>query len=238
MKHLLPKLPYDYAALEPHIDAPTMKLHHDAHHASYVANLNAALEEFPALQARSALWLFLNPGEVPDSIRQTVHDNAGGHLNHSLFWRLMSPVSPVSPVRGTAPQGELLDAINDAFGNVAQFKKIFNEAGTQVFGSGWVWLVRVKGVGGKLQILTTSGHDNPLTQGHYPLLVNDVWEHAYYLKHQNRRPDYLEGWWSVANWDEAGRRFAHAHRSTDFDIEAESSMLDWEAEGGAVAVTS
>lgn len=235
MKHVLPSLPYEQSALEPHVDTRTMMLHHDGHHASYVAKLNEVLEKFPALQTRSALWLFLNPGEVPDSIRETVHNNAGGHLNHSLFWRLMSPASHV---RDSLPHGALLDAINDSFGSVAQFKKLFAEAGNKVFGSGWVWLVRSKGEGGKLQIQTTSGHDNPLTQGNYPLLVNDVWEHAYYLKHQNRRSDYLEGWWSVVNWDEVGRRIAHAHRSTDFDMAAECALLDWETEGGHVAVTS
>ena len=229
MKRVLPSLPYDYAALEPHVDARTMMLHHDQHHASYVANLDAALEKFPALQARSALWLLLNSGEVPESIRTLVHNSAGGHVNHSLFWRVMSPA------RGSVPAGPLAVAINEAFGSLEQFKARFVEAGGKVFGSGWVWLARAQREGGALQILTTSGHDNPLMEGHYPLLVNDVWEHAYYLKHENRRPDYLNGWWPVVNWEEVGRRFEHANRSAELDLEGESALLAWEGEGGLLA---
>ena len=229
MKHILPPLPYDHAALEPHVDARTMMLHHDKHHASYVASLNAALEKFPALQARSALWLMLNLNEVPESIRTVVRINAGGHVNHSLLWRVMSPA------HRSVPAGALGDAINEAFGSLEQFKARFAEAGGKVFGSGWVWLARAQREGGGLQILITSGHDNPLMEGHYPLLVNDVWEHAYYLKYENRRPDYLNGWWPVVNWEEVGRRFEHARRSAELDLEGEGALLAWENEGGLLA---
>ena len=229
MKHVLPPLPYNHAALEPHVDARTMMLHHDKHHASYVESLNAALEKYPALQARSALWLLLNLGEVPESVRTAVRNNAGGHVNHSLLWRVMAPA------RGSVPAGALADAINKAFGSLEQFKVRFAEAGGKLFGSGWVWLARAQREGGGLQILTTSGPDNPLMEGHYPLLVNDVWEHAYYLKHENRRPDYLNGWWPVVNWQEVGRRFEHVKRSAELDLEGEGALLAWENEGGLLA---
>lgn len=218
MKHLLPPLPYDHAALEPHIDARTMKLHHDMHHASYVKNLNAALEKYPELQERTATWLLRNRGKVPEAARKTVHNNAGGHVNHSMFWLAMSPTG------GGEPGGALAIAIKRDFGSFGLFKKRFAEAGTRVFGSGWVWLVSVRQEGGKLQIDTTTGHDNPLTQGHFPLLVNDVWEHAYYLKHENRRPDYLDGWWAVANWEEAARRFGLASGAVVKELEDETGL--------------
>jgi Fe-Mn family superoxide dismutase len=219
MKHLLPPLSYGYAALEPHIDAHTMMLHHDKHHASYVTNLNSALEDFPALQERTASWLLLNLGGVPEKIRMAVRHNAGGHINHSLFWRAMSPMGD------GAPTGLFADAIRRDFGNFEQFKARFDDAGAKLFGSGWVWLVRMQQDGGKLEVTTTSGHDNPLTQGHFPLLVNDVWEHAYYLKYENRRADYLKGWWSVVNWEEAAGRFERSdQRAKD----------NWESEGGAL----
>jgi Fe-Mn family superoxide dismutase len=217
MKHVLPSLPYDYAALEPHIDARTMKLHHDKHHAGYVANLNAALEKFPALRERTAIWLLLNLSEVPPAARTAVHHNAGGHVNHSLFWRAMSPTG------GGAPAGLFADAINRDFGSLEQFKTAFVEAGSKVFGSGWVWLARAQRGGGKLELFTTAGHDNPLMQGHFPVLVNDVWEHAYYLKYENRRADYLKAWWSIVNWEEAARRFERS------DLSAQAR---WEADGG------
>ena len=200
LKHVLPALPYDYSALEPHIDARTMKLHHDKHHASYVEKLNAALEKYPKLHERSPIWLLLNLGQVPEEVRIAVRNNAGGHVNHSMFWRAMSPQS------GGEPTGAFADAINRDFGGLEKFKAKFDEAGEKVFGSGWVWLARAQD-GGKLDVVATSGHGNPLMQGSFPLLVNDVWEHAYYLKHENRRPDYLKGWWAVANWGEAARRF-------------------------------
>jgi Fe-Mn family superoxide dismutase len=219
VKHVLPPLPYPHAALEPHIDARTMMLHHDKHHASYVANLNSALERFPELHKRSASWLLLNLASIPEAGRTAVRNNAGGHLNHSLFWRIMSPAG------GGAPTGALADAIKRDFGGFEQFKAQFAEAGAKVFGSGWVWLARVQKDAGKLQVYTTAGHDNPLMQGHFPLLVNDVWEHAYYLKHENRRPDYLNGWWAVANWAEAARRF---------ELSDHSAEQEWEDEGGLV----
>jgi Fe-Mn family superoxide dismutase len=214
-KHLLPPLPYDYAALEPIIDSPTMMLHHDKHHASYVEKLNAALEKFPELQERTAMWLLLNLIKVPKEIRTAVRHNAGGHVNHSLFWRAMSPS------RGDAPAGALADAIVRDFGSLEQLKARFAEAGEQRFGSGWVWLARTQLTGGKLQVVSTFGHENPLLQGHYPILVNDVWEHAYYLKYQNRRADYLKDWWAVANWEEAGLRYEGSDRPARDNREAE-----------------
>jgi superoxide dismutase, Fe-Mn family len=219
MQHLLPRLPYDYAALVPHIDARTMQLHHDKHHAGYVVNLNAALEASPELQERSAIWLLLNLDEVPAAKRAAVHHNAGGHVNHSLFWRAMSPAG------SGAPAGRLADAITRDFGSFEQFKTAFVDTGSKVFGSGWVWLARAQEGGGKLELFTTTGHDNPLMQGHFPLLVNDVWEHAYYLKYENRRTDYLNAWWSIVNWEEAARRFERS------DLSAQAR---WEADGGQV----
>ena len=219
MKHELPQLPYDPDALEPHVDVQTMILHHDQHHAAYVKNLNLALESAPELQELSLSWLLQNPRKLPAESRGAVLHNAGGHINHCLFWRAMSPEG------GGAPSGLLADAIDSDFGNFDEFKKQFEEAGAKVFGSGWVWLARVEKDGGKLQVYTTSGHDNPMMRGHYPLLVNDVWEHAYYLKHENRRVEYLKAWWEVANWQEAGRRFSLSDHSTE---------RDWENEGGMV----
>ena len=219
MKHVLPTLPYDPAALEPHIDARTMELHHDQHHASYVANLNLALEKYFELHDRTALWLLLNLSKVPQTARTAVRNNAGGHVNHSLFWRAMTPAA------SGAPAGPLADAIKRDFGSLEQFKARFAAAGATVFGSGWVWLARAQQDGGRLQVHTTSGHDNPLMQGHFPILVNDVWEHAYYLKHENRRGDYLKGWWPVVNWEEAARRFEHSDRSAGQRREADGGSL-------------
>jgi len=216
-RHLLPALPYDHAALEPHIDARTMALHHSKHHAAYVAALNKALQAFPNLRHRSAPWLLLNPGKLPRAIRTTVRHNAGGHINHSMFWQAMSPM------QGGAPGGALAIAIVRDFGSLAQFQQQFAEAGGKLFGSGWVWLVRTGQDGGRLQVCTTQGHDNPIMEGRYPILVNDVWEHAYYLKHENRRAEYLDGWWSIANWKEAERRFecsaSLAARRSEFEGE-------------------
>lgn len=214
--HELPPLPYATNALEPYIDARTMELHHGKHHAGYVKKLNAALKEFPELQERSATWLLLHSGNLPKKIRDDVHNNAGGHVNHSLFWL------SISPGGSGEPGGPMADAIERDFGGLDQFKDEFVKAGSGVFGSGWVWLARVKN-SGKLKVCTTAGHDNPLSQGSFPILVNDVWEHAYYLKHENRREDYLKAWWSVVDWKEAARRF---EKST---LPAEQ---DWEDEGG------
>lgn len=207
IKHLLPALPYAVSALEPHIDARTMSLHHDMHHAGYVRALNLALESAPdALIGKTAEWLLLNLSKVPEGIRTAVRNNAGGHVNHSLLWRSMCPDGDGAPV------GPLAEAIENSFRTHEKFRTQFEEAGSKLFGSGWVWLITPQPGHGKLQITTTSGHDNPLVQGGFPLLVNDVWEHAYYLKHENRRPEYLKGWWSVVDWKEAARRFDKAHR--------------------------
>lgn len=202
-KHQLPPLPYEASALEPHIDARTVTLHHDMHHATYVKTLNETLESAPDLQGKSADWLLLNLSQVPEKIRTAVRNNGGGHVNHSLLWKAMAPGD------SGRPTGSLAEAINQAFGSFEKFKTRFDEAGAKLFGSGWVWLVKAKD-GDKLQVLTTTGHDNPIMQGHFPILLNDVWEHAYYLKHENRRPEYLKGWWSVVNWKEAQRRFENA----------------------------
>lgn len=219
MKHVLSPLPYDYAALEPHIDSKTMMLHHDKHHASYVENLNAALEPLPEMQDQTALWLLLNLDKVPEDARTAVRNNAGGHVNHSLFWRTMAAAG------GDVAAGPLLDAIDRDFGSLDKFKDRFEQAGAKIFGSGWVWLARSQQDGGKLHVYTTSGHDNPLMQGHFPILVNDVWEHAYYLKYENRRADYLKGWWPLVNWNEVARRFERSDQFAD---------QDWEGEGKAI----
>ena len=213
LHHQLPPLPYDYAALEPYIDARTMKLHHDKHHASYVEKLNAALEPYAELRRRSLPWLLINGASLPEKIRTAVHNNAGGHLNHCLFWRGMAPGT------GSEPGGKLAAAIAAAFGGFDKFKTQFDDAGAKLFGSGWVWLVRSpkSGADAKLEIVTTSGHDNPVQKGSHPLLVNDVWEHAYYLKYENRRPEYLKTWWSVVNWKEAEHRFDSPDESTDLE---------------------
>jgi Fe-Mn family superoxide dismutase len=217
LRHVLPALPYDYAALEPHIDARTMKLHYDKHHASYVEKLNDTLQKYPALRQRSAIWLLLNLAEVPEEARKAVRNNAGGHVNHSMLWRAMSPSG------GGGPTGALADAIKRDFGGFEKLRSRFDDAGEKLFGSGWVWLARTQQDGGKLAVSTTSGHGSPLMQGHFPILVNDVWEHAYYLKYENRRADYLRGWWQVVNWKEAARRFESSELSSE---------RRWEGDGG------
>jgi len=195
----VPPLPYDYNALEPYIDTQTMQLHHDKHHAAYVNNLNAALQN----QAQLASWtvedLVRRINEVPESIRTAVRNNAGGHINHTMFWQIMGPNA------GGAPTGELAAAIQQTFGSFDQFKSAFNDAGVKRFGSGWAWLVLDRS--GKLQVISTANQDSPLMDGMFPVMGNDVWEHAYYLKYQNRRPDYLAAWWNVVNWDEIARRY-------------------------------
>jgi Fe-Mn family superoxide dismutase len=202
MAHELPALPYDFAALEPHIDAQTMQIHHDKHHAAYVNNLNTALEKYPQLQSKSAEELIRDLNSVPEDIRTAVRNNGGGHVNHTMFWTIMGPNG------GGEPTGAIASAIREAFGDFDTFKQQFNDAGVKRFGSGWVWLVR--GTGGKLQITSTANQDNPMSEGMYPIMGNDVWEHAYYLKYQNKRPDYLAAWWNVVNWDEVNRRFEQA----------------------------
>ncbi len=199
MPHTLPPLPYAANALEPHIDAQTMEIHHGKHHNAYVTNLNAALEKAPELANKSLEELLKNLNAVPEAIRTAVRNNGGGHWNHSQFWKTMGPNA------GGAPTGKLADAINSAFGDFEKFKEQFNAAGVGRFGSGWVWLVNE---GSKLAITSTPNQDNPLMEGKSaPLLGNDVWEHAYYLKYQNRRPDYLKAWWNTVNWAEVGKRF-------------------------------
>jgi Fe-Mn family superoxide dismutase len=193
----LPPLPYDYSALEPHIDAETMKLHHDKHHATYVSNLNAAIEKHPEWGKHTAEDLLRKLPEVPEDIRATVRNNAGGHVNHTMFWTIMKP-------KGGEASGKIVEQIKKDFGGLEEFKKLFNETTAKQFGSGWGWLIWE---GGKLKILTSANQDNPISQGHVPILGNDVWEHAYYLKYQNRRPEYLAAWWNTVNWDEVNSRF-------------------------------
>ena len=197
----LPPLPYDYAALEPHIDTQTMQLHHDKHHQTYVTNLNNALQghEFANLPVEEVLRRI---NEVPEAARTAVRNNAGGHANHSMYWVIMTPGG------SSAPTGELAQAIDSAFGSFDQFKTQFTDAATKRFGSGWAWLVLDQS--GKLQITSTANQDSPLMEGQYPVMGNDVWEHAYYLKYQNRRPEYLAAWWNVVNWDEVAKRYQHA----------------------------
>jgi Fe-Mn family superoxide dismutase len=207
MAHELPSLPYDKAALEPHIDATTMEIHHGKHHATYVAKLNTAIAGNAALEAKSIDDLVVDLASVPDAIRGAVRNNGGGHWNHSLFWKVLSPNA------GGAPTGELASAINSAFGSFDAFKEKFENAGATRFGSGWAWLVVN---GGKLEVVSTANQDNPLMgkaiagcEG-TPLLGVDVWEHAYYLKYQNRRPDYLKAIWNVINWEAVAANLAAA----------------------------
>ena len=197
MAHTLPPLPYDAAALEPHIDAQTMQIHHGKHHAAYVNNLNAALEKHPNLAGKSAEDLIKHLATVPEDIRTAVRNNGGGHVNHSMFWQVMGPG------KGGAPKGKVGDAINSSFGSFDTFKEQMNKGGAGRFGSGWVWLVSS---GGKLTVESTPNQDNPMMDGKHPVFGIDVWEHAYYLKYQNRRPDYLAAWWNVINWDEVAKR--------------------------------
>ena len=200
----LPPLPYDYDALEPHIDARTMQFHHDKHHAGYVKNLNAALAKYPQLQQKSVEELLENLKEIPTEVRNTIRNNGGGHVNHSMFWKIMKPNG------GGEPTGAIANAINDNFGSFAQLKSQFNEAGAKRFGSGWAWLVFNKN--GKLEVMSTGNQDSPFSEGKYPIMGNDVWEHAYYLNYQNRRKDYLEAWWNLINWDEVNKRFEDGKR--------------------------
>ncbi len=197
----LPPLPYAYDALEPYIDVQTMQLHHDKHHATYVTNLNNALKghDFENLPVEQVIRRL---NEVPESVRTAVRNNGGGHLNHSMFWQIMTPNG------GGQPTGELGNAITATFGSFDALKTAFNDAGVKRFGSGWAWLVLDRS--GKLQVVSTANQDNPISDGLYPVLGNDVWEHAYYLKYQNRRPEYLNAWWNVVNWNEIAKRYAQA----------------------------
>jgi len=202
MAYEVPPLPYAYEALEPHIDAETMHLHHDKHHAAYVNNLNAALEKHPELADKSPEDLVRDLNSVPEDIRTAVRNNGGGHVNHTMFWQIMGPNG------GGQPTGALAEAINKAFGDFDSFKQQFNDAGTKRFGSGWAWLCRDSS--GNLHIESTANQDNPLSADHFPIMGNDVWEHAYYLKYQNRRPEYLGAWWNVVNWGEVTKRYERA----------------------------
>ena len=198
MAHEVPALPYDYAALEPHIDEQTMRIHHDKHHAAYVTNLNAALEKHPELQGKSIEDLLKGINSIPEEIRTAVRNNGGGHANHTMFWEIMGPNG------GGAPTGAIGDAIASTFGGFDSFKEQMNKAGATRFGSGWAWLVES---GGKLVVESSANQDSPIMEGKKPIIGIDVWEHAYYLKYQNKRPDYLAAWWNVINWDAVNKRF-------------------------------
>ena len=196
--HVVPPLPYAFDALEPYIDKETMEIHHDKHHAAYVTNLNKALEGHADLQALSIEELIAQLNRVPESIRTAVRNNGGGHLNHSMFWKMMKKGG------GGEPKGAVAEGIQAAFGSFADFKTKFGQAGATRFGSGWAWLLLRDN---KLVVESTANQDNPITEGGKPILGVDVWEHAYYLKYQNRRPDYIEAWWNVVNWEEVDRNY-------------------------------
>lgn len=200
MPFTLPPLPYDYAALEPNIDARTMEIHHTKHHQGYVNNLNAALEKAPGVQNTDLDALVRNLNAVPEAVRTAVRNNAGGHWNHSMFWTIMAPKA------GGEPTGAFAEAVKRSFGDVAKLKEQFNAAAAGRFGSGWAW-VTADGAGA-LKVESTPNQDNPLMEGRFPVMGVDVWEHAYYLKYQNRRADYLSAWWNVLNWPEVDKRFA------------------------------
>ena len=201
MAYELPPLPYAYNALEPYIDEQTMQLHHDKHHQAYVTNLNNALQGQTQFENMPIDELVRHINEVPENIRTAVRNNGGGHANHSMFWQIMKPNG------GGEPTGDLANAINQAFGSFDALKTQFNDAGAKRFGSGWAWLVYQNG---QLAVTSTPNQDSPLMDGVYPIMGNDVWEHAYYLKYQNRRPEYLAAWWNVVNWDEINKRFQQA----------------------------
>ena len=200
MAYELPPLPYPFNALEPHIDAKTMEIHHDKHHQAYITNANNALKDHPDLAAKPVDELIANLSQVPESIRTVVRNNAGGHSNHSFFWQIMAPNA------GGAPKGKLAEAITATFGSVDAFKEKFQAAGASRFGSGWAWLVVNKE--GKLEITSTPNQDSPIMEGLKPVIGIDVWEHSYYLLYQNKRPDYLKAWWNVVNWDQAEKNFS------------------------------
>ena len=215
MAYKLPDLPYSNNALEPYIDADTMAIHHDKHHQAYVNNLNAAIEKHPELGEQTALELILDLDAIPEDIRGAVRNHGGGHVNHTMFWTVMGPDC------GGSPSGGLADAIDEDFGSFEDFKSAFSKAAGGVFGSGWAWLC--VGQDGKLMITTTANQDNPIfTEGVFPILGLDVWEHAYYLKYQNRRPDYLEAWWKVVNWSQVA-----TYRRVILVSGGVAEMADW-----------
>ena len=201
MAFTLPPLPYDFAALEPHIDAKTMEIHHGKHHQTYVNNLNAAIEKAPELAKKSLDDLLRNVSSLPEAVRTPIRNNGGGHWNHSMFWQIMAPKA------GGEPGGKLGQTITSTFCDFAKFREQFSAAGVGRFGSGWAWLINT---GGKLSITSTPNQDNPLMEGQKAIMGLDVWEHAYYLKYQNRRPDYIQAWWNVVNWKEIENRFSQA----------------------------
>ena len=202
MAFTVPPLPYAFDALEPYIDKQTMEIHHDKHHGAYVTNLNKALESAPDLQSKTVEELLANNcAAVPENIRTAVRNNGGGHINHSMFWQIMAPKA------GGNPSGNVAQAINSTFGSFDQFKEKLNAAAVGRFGSGWAWLVKT---GGKVDIISTANQDSPVMEGKFPVMGVDVWEHAYYLKYQNRRPEYLAAWWIIVNWPEIEKRFNSA----------------------------
>ena len=205
MAYTLPPLPYAFDALEPHIDARTMEIHHDKHHAAYVNNLNNALKDHPELSAKPINVLIADLSAVPEAIRTAVRNNGGGHSNHTFFWEIMGPG------KGGAPVGTLAEAITKTFGSYDEFKAKFEAAGVGRFGSGFVWLIVNKQ--GALEIISLPNQDSPYMDGNKPVIANDVWEHAYYLNYQNRRPDYLKAWWNVVNWDHAEQNYKDALKS-------------------------
>lgn len=207
MPHTLPNLPYDFNALEPYIDEQTMKIHHGKHHQAYINNLNAALEKHPDLASKSVQDLLAAIKSVPEDIRQAVINNGGGHYNHSLFWPLMAPKSAGG---GGEPAGQIAEAIKSTFGGFGNFKETFTKAATTRFGSGWAWLSLDPS--GKLVVHSTANQDSPVMDGYKPILGLDVWEHAYYLKYQNRRPEYIDAWWNVVNWKQVEENFGKAKR--------------------------
>jgi Fe-Mn family superoxide dismutase len=198
MSFTLPELDYSYDALEPYIDAKTMEIHHTKHHGGYVTKTNAAIEKYPELAGKSIEDLLRDLNAIPEDIRTAIRNNGGGHYNHSIFWKIMSPNG------GGEPIGELADAINSVFGSFENFKETFSNAAATRFGSGWAWLVIN---GSRLEVLSTPNQDNPISQGMKPVMGLDVWEHAYYLKYQNRRPEYISNWWNVVNWESVNQRF-------------------------------
>ncbi len=201
MKFELPRLPYDYTALEPYVDAQTMEIHYTKHHNAYVTKLNGALEKYPELQEKSIRELLTDLNALPEDIRTAVRNNGGGHMNHSMFWTIMKNAE------GQKPEGDLLSAIEEKFGSFDEFKTVFSDAAATRFGSGWAWLVLKDG---KLEVMSTANQDNPVSEGYEPILGLDVWEHAYYLKYQNRRPEYIENWFNVVNWDQVAKLYKEA----------------------------
>ena len=219
MTYRLPDLPYDYDALEPHMDARTVAIHHGKHHQAYVTNLNNALEGHEELQKKDTIELLLDLDKVPEGIRTAVRNNAGGHANHTMYWQCMSPKG------GGEPDGSLAEAIEEAFGSFDAFQSAFNKAAATYFGSGWVWLCL--DTEGELQITTTPGHDNPVMDGLMPLLVLDVWEHAYYLKYENRRAEFITAWWNLVDWDYVATNLSASKIALGLDKVADWARSTW-----------